>query len=104
MLYRFKSKAGGDVVLLETNGQEILRIIGKDTKVNGILTPEHFDAALQALDDAIHKQEAEGRGIESTTERITQESRRIHLRQRAWPLIALIQSSARMNTPVVWEI
>ncbi len=30
MLYKFKSKAAGDVIMLEPNGRRVLEIIGKD--------------------------------------------------------------------------
>ena len=30
MLYKFKSKAAGDLIMLEPNGRRVLEIIGKD--------------------------------------------------------------------------
>ncbi|MDW8337472.1 MAG: DUF1840 family protein, partial [Tepidimonas sp.] len=35
MLYRFKSKATGDVVMLEPNGRRVLEILGKDPDAPG---------------------------------------------------------------------
>ena len=31
MLYKFKSKAAGDLIMLEPNGRRVLEIIGKET-------------------------------------------------------------------------
>ena len=51
MLYKFKSKAAGDVILLQANGRQILEIIGKadsDQLVKGILLPAEMPAAAPA--------------------------------------------------------
>ncbi|MEN9376283.1 MAG: hypothetical protein RL710_1440, partial [Pseudomonadota bacterium] len=32
MLYKFKSKITGDVIMLQPNGRRVLEIIGKDTQ------------------------------------------------------------------------
>jgi Domain of unknown function (DUF1840) len=104
MLYKFKSKAGGDVILLEANGQEILRIIGKEVSPNGILLPEHMPSALHMLETAIHAQETSAQAGESPSENDASAANPIRLRQRAWPLIALIQASFSMQTPVVWGV
>ena len=32
MLYKFKSKAAGDLIMLEPNGRRVLQIIGKDAQ------------------------------------------------------------------------
>ena len=53
MLYKFKSKNAGDVIMLEPNGRKVLEIIGKDAGPKGIILPEQMPAAIQALQDAI---------------------------------------------------
>src|SRR5438128_398173 len=37
MLYKFKSKAAGDLIMLEPNGRRVLEIIGKDPAPKGII-------------------------------------------------------------------
>ena len=39
MLYKFKSKAAGDLIMLEPNGRRVLQIIGKDPQPQGIILP-----------------------------------------------------------------
>ena len=63
MLYRFKSKAAGDVVMLEPNGKQVLEILGKDPAHPGIILPEQMPAAIQALRDG-------GAGTASTAFRL----------------------------------
>jgi len=48
-MYKFKSRAAGDLIMLEPNGRQILGIIGKydspaDSK--GILLPEQMPEAI----------------------------------------------------------
>ena len=40
MLYKFKSKATGDLIMLQPNGKSVLEIIGKDAAAaSGIIQP-----------------------------------------------------------------
>ena len=49
MLYKFKSKNTGDVIMLEPHGRQVLEIIGKEAGPQGIILPEQMPAALLAL-------------------------------------------------------
>lgn len=107
MLYRFKSKAGGDVIMLEYNGKELLEILGKDPSGPGIVLPEQMPGALQALRDAVFEEEAEhererqealARGEEPP------QPNRITLRVRVTPFIHLLQDSMKENTEIVWGV
>ncbi len=48
MLYKFKSRATADVIMLEANGRQLLQIIGKSPDPHGIVTAAQIPAALQA--------------------------------------------------------
>ena len=48
MLYKFKSKAAGDLIMLEPTGRRILKIIGKDPAPTGIVQPPEMAAAAMA--------------------------------------------------------
>ena len=58
MLYRFKSKNMGDVIMLEPNGRQMLEIIGKTPGPKGIILPEQMPAAIAALEAAIALEES----------------------------------------------
>jgi hypothetical protein len=64
MLFKFKSKAAGDLIMLEPNGRRVLQIIGKDPGPKGIILPQEMPAAIRALEDAIAKEDAEQRAAE----------------------------------------
>ena len=38
MLYKFKSRATADVIMLESNGRQVLEIVGKTPGASGIIT------------------------------------------------------------------
>ena len=105
MLYRFKSKDMGDVIMLEPTGRQILEIIGKDPAPQGIILPEQMPAAIAALEAAIaleesgdHVQEdnAESEGLEP--------SKGVGLHQRALPFIALLKANHQRGHQVVWNV
>lgn len=62
MLYKFKSKNTGDIIMLQANGQQVLEIIGKATQgiasEKGIILPEQMPAAIHALQAAVLQEEA----------------------------------------------
>ena len=45
MLYKFKSQATADVIMLEVNGRQLLEIIGKQPGPHGIITAAQVPAA-----------------------------------------------------------
>ena len=49
MLYRFKSQATADVVMLEPNARQLLDVIGKTPGPQGIVTVDQIPAAVSAL-------------------------------------------------------
>ncbi|MDP3619308.1 MAG: DUF1840 domain-containing protein [Ramlibacter sp.] len=98
MLYKFKSKAAGDVIMLEPNGKQVLQIIGKDAGPKGIIEPSQMDAAIAALESAIVREEADR---ETETE---QKPDGISLRQRALPLIDMMRRAKAANEEIVWGV
>ena len=98
MLYKFKSKNAGDVIMLEANGRHILEIIGKGSGAKGIILAEQMPAAIAALQAAIAKEEKEHRDAGSPP----MESP--GLRQRAVPFIDLLKRSHEGGHEVVWGV
>lgn len=110
MLYKFKSKATGDLIMLEPNGRQILGLIGKDDADNlhkGILLPAEMPAAIAALERAITQDEAaleqRLRDAQAAGETLTR-SDLVSLRQRAVPFIDMLQRCHKADTAVVWGV
>jgi Domain of unknown function (DUF1840) len=101
MLYKFKSDAGGDVIMLEATGRQVLGIMGKSFDAKGILLPEQMAAAKAAIEVAIAQEEQAG---QTSDEPEDQASKRISLRTRVWPLVTLIERSAKAQVPITWGV
>ncbi|MES2632926.1 MAG: DUF1840 domain-containing protein [Pseudomonadota bacterium] len=98
MLYKFKSKAAGDVIMLEPNGKQVLQIIGKDAAAKGIIEPSQMDGAIAALESAIAKEEAD-RDAEGADK-----ADGISLKQRALPLIDMMRRAKAADEEIVWGV
>lgn len=108
MLYKFKSKTTGDVIMLQPNGQRVLQIIGKDAQgAKGIILPEQMPGAIAALEAAIAKEEAE-QATALAAARVRNEApphtEAISLRQRALPFIEMLRRCEKAGTEVVWGV
>ena len=53
MIYKFKSKATGDLIMLGPHGDQVLRLMGREPAAQGIIEPAALPAALAALQDAV---------------------------------------------------
>lgn len=96
MLYKFKSKDTGDLIMLEVNGRRVLEIIGKNAGPKGIILPEQMPAAIKALQDAMAQEEASEEEVVSVDG--------LSLRQRARPFVEMLQHNYQSGHEVVWGV
>jgi cyclopropane-fatty-acyl-phospholipid synthase len=106
MLYKFKSQAAADVIMLEVNARQILDAVGKGPSKQGIITAAQIPAAIQALQAAIAAEEAISRQRVDSDEEDEHGAKgaSVSLRQRAAPFIDLLQRSATEGKDVVWGV
>ncbi len=105
MIYKFKSQAAADVVMLQLNGNQMLAIVGKQPSAQGIITVAQIPAAIAALEAAIVAHEAvQSRRVEHPEIEVEVEGDSIDLRQRAGPFIELLRTSAQAGKDVVWGV
>lgn len=100
MLYKFKSKNAGDVIMLEPNGRKLLELIGKDAGPTGIILAAQMPAAIQALQAAIAHVESHD---ENHDENVVPGDAP-GLRQRAMPFIDMLQRNHSAGTDVTWGV
>jgi hypothetical protein len=100
MLYKFKSKNAGDVIMLEANGRKVLEIIGKDAGPQGIILPEQMPAAIAALQAAIALEESNDENHDTAV--VPGDG--LGLRQRAMPFIDMLQRNHKSGDDVVWGV
>ena len=108
MLYKFKSKTAGDVIMLEPNGRKVLELIGKDTGPTGIILAVQMPAAVKALQDAIALEESHDKkhdeNHDENHDEIVLKGDSPGLRQRAVPFIDMLQRNHKAGTDVTWGV
>lgn len=104
MLYRFKSRATADLILLEPHGRLLLGIIGKQADAQGIIALDQIPAALAALDQAVAAGEAEQPCATELTATDENPTDAVTLRQRVVPFKEMLRRSAQGGQAVVWGV
>jgi hypothetical protein len=107
MLYKFKSKAAGDLIMLEPNGRRVLEIIGKDPAPQGIVLPEEMAGAIAALERAIAQEEADHKAASEEAKArggVVPRADAVSLRQRAVPFIDMLRRCEKAGKEIVWGV
>ena len=108
MIYKFKSKAAGDVIMLQPNGQKILEIVGKDSAASkGIIQPAEMKAAVDALNAAIAQEEADQKAALAQAladGKTPPKFEGISLRQRTHPFIEMLSRCEKAGKEIVWGV
>ena len=102
MLYKFKSKNAGDVIMLEANGRTVLEVIGKDAGPTGIILAAQMPAAIEALQQAIALEESAQQMLNDEGEPVKGDAP--GLRQRAMPFIDMLKRNHKASTDVTWGV
>ena len=92
MLYKFKSKAAGDVIMTGPAGDQIVRILGKEPAPQEQAVLDEEAERKRAEEEA----QAEGRTL-PPREGVT-------LRQRAWPLVEMMRRAHEADKEIVWGV
>lgn len=105
MLIRFSSKAGADVLMLESHARAVLQALGRTPASEGIFLPEQIPTALACLDRALGEGAAapESRPAPEAAGDQALEEAAPQLRQRAWPVRALMQRAWETDRSVQWQ-
>jgi cyclopropane-fatty-acyl-phospholipid synthase len=107
MLYKFKSKATGDLILLEPQGRRFLSLIGKPVEPKGIIEPEHMGQAILALQNAVKTEEAQQAQAVAQAQaegHAPPKFEAISLRQRCKPIIDMLQRCEKAGQAIVWGV
>ena len=105
MIYKFKSKAAGDVIMMGPAGDDVLRLIGKSPAPQGIIEVGSMSAAIAAIEEAVGADEAARAQAEKEA---AAEGRKlapregVTLRQRAWPMVEMMKRSMAEKADIVW--
>ena len=110
MIYKFKSNATGDLIMLQPNGESILKIIGKGEASQlkqGILLPEDMAPAITALQAAVAREEkARAEVVQAAHDKgqAPPPAQAVSLRQRSLPFIQMAQRCLDAKKEIVWGV
>lgn len=108
MLYKFKSPASGDVIMLAESGDQFLRLLGREPAAQGIIETAAMPAALAALEAAIKAAPASpAEADDSAATAPASDPTRdpvVALRQRLWPMVDMLRRAHAAGKTVVWGV
>jgi Domain of unknown function (DUF1840) len=100
MIYKFKSQATGDLIMLGPQGDQVLRLMGREPAVRGIIEPPAMAAALAALQAAVQAEAAAAADDDTDPD----QPRAVGLRQRVWPMVDMLRRAQAEGAAVVWGV
>lgn len=95
MIYKFKSAATGELIMLGAHGDQMLRLLDREPATRGIIEVADMPAASAALLGAIAKEEAPPEEQDAVQPGVG-------LRQRLWPMIEMLRRAHEADAAVVW--
>jgi len=105
MIYKFKSQADADVIMLKSTGDQMLTIIGREPADRGIITVAQIPAAIAALEASVMANNAAGSpAAEHAAMEVATGDESVPLHARATPFIDLLRNSAKAGKDVVWGV
>ena len=109
-MYRFKSKAYGDLIMMDPVGDQILRIVGREPAPKGIIEVAALPGAIRALEEAIAAAELARSDAKrndakpSDGEDEDRGAEAVGLTQRAWPMLEMMRRSLAEHADIVWGV
>lgn len=104
MLITFKSRASGDVIMLENSGRQMLSLLGKDPDDNkGIVSVDQLPGAIASVKKAVEDDKAKlAKPLSNEPETKRDSDDNVHLFQYAQPILELLERSLEDEAPVTW--
>jgi hypothetical protein len=104
MIYRFRSKADGDLIMMGPAGDSVLRILGREPAPQGIIEAATLPSAIDAIERAVAAEEAARAGTPVDAPASGGGADKVSLRQRAWPLLEMMRRSQAEGADIVWGV
>lgn len=99
MIYKFRCKATGDLIMHGPVGDRLLRLIGREPAPKGIFEVADLPAAIASLQAAV---ERESRPADDGDD--DDRSNKVTLRQRVWPMVEMMKHAQAAGEPIVWGV
>ena len=112
MLFKFKSQAASDLIMLEADARKLLKILMGNDPVKGIIEAADIPARMAALEAAVVQDEAlrQRRAEKAASGPMDDDEDdgaaldAVRLSQRATPMLKLLSRSLAEKSDVVWGV
>jgi hypothetical protein len=106
MLYKFKSKASADMIMLKEGGELILSLIGKKGQPQGIIEIHELALAIQAIELALEScKQSETDQHKGQTQQLDDELLdSVTIRTRVIPFLNMLKECASKKQVIVWGV
>ncbi len=98
MIYKFKSQASGDLIMMGPQGDQLLRLLGREPAASGIIEAAALAGAIAALEAAV------AAAARPRADEDDDADGAVALRQRVWPMVEMLKRALAENQPVVWGV
>lgn len=100
MIYKFKSAASGDVIMLGPQGEQLMQVLGREPASKGIFEAADLPALVARIEAAIA---ADAAATPVTDDEDTSKPA-IGLKQRLWPMLEMMRRCHAAKEPIVWGV
>ncbi len=102
MIYTFKSKAAGDVIMLGANGDQVMHLLAREPAAKGIFEVKDLPGLIAMLEAAVATPPKSPTGRSDDEE--DDKASLVVLKARVWPLVEMMRRSLKSAEPIVWGV
>lgn len=110
MLFKFKSKAASDLIMLEPDARTLLHLMLGDDPVQGIVLAQDLPATIARLEAALAQESANSPAHKDPEVLSSDEGKDeakeigVHVSQRAAPMLQMLKRCLAEKADVVWGV
>jgi len=121
MIYKFKSKASADLIMLKEGAEVLLNLIGQEVRSKGIIEVAQMQFAIETLEAIVHEHRQsnvidessyhpssvpknEARKENAQKDQVQMDLDPVSIQQRAVPFLKMMKICLKKNQPIVWGV
>ena len=116
MLYKFKSKAAADLIMLEPDARRLLKIMQGEPQAKGIVTVSQLPEVIARLQAAVQEEELRLKAWQEQRQQLVDQGEdtsafergevepEVRLAQRAQPMLQMLQRCSQEQQELYWGV
>lgn len=107
MIYKFQSKAAGDIIMLGPHGDQVMNWLGREPAGKGIFEVQDLARLISTLEAAVTDTPTTpkadpGRQDDDADAEVRGQA--VGQRARVWPLVEMMRRALAAREPIVWGV